>query len=91
MLYTSTRNNTETVSSAQAIAQGISSEGGLFVPESFPQYDMVTFEELLKLDYNGRAKKVISDYLTDFTEDEISLCVDSAYTKEKFGSENPAP
>ncbi len=91
MLYTSTQKNTETVSSAQAIAQGISSEGGLFVPESFPKYDGITFEMLLKLDYNGRAKKVLSDYLTDFTEEEINRCVDSAYTKEKFESENPAP
>ncbi len=91
MLYTSTQKNTEAVSSAQAIAQGISAEGGLFVPESFPKYDGITFETLLKLDYNGRAKKILSDYLTDFTEEEINLCVDKAYTSEKFGSLNPAP
>ena len=34
MLYTSTRNKAVHVSSAQAIAQGISAEGGLFVPEA---------------------------------------------------------
>lgn len=91
MQYTSTQNNTETVSSAQAIAQGISAEGGLFVPESFPKYDGITFEALLKLDYKSRAKKILSDYLTDFTEAEISDCVEKAYTADKFGSDNPAP
>ncbi len=91
MMYTSTQNNNETVSSAQAIAQGISREGGLFVPDSFPQYDGITFETLLKLDYRERAKKILSDYLTDFTVEEISDCVDKAYTAEKFGSDNPAP
>ena len=91
MLYTSTQNNNEKVSSAQAIARGISPEGGLFVPESFPEYDGVTFETLLHLDYRERAKKILSDYLTDFTADEISECVDMAYTAEKFGGNNPAP
>ncbi len=91
MLYTSTQNNKESVSSAQAIAQGISRDGGLFVPESFPKYDGVTFEALLRLDYRERAKKILSDYLTDFTAEEIADCVDKAYTAEKFGSDNPAP
>ena len=39
MNYKCTRNETEQVSAAQAIAQGISSDGGLFVPETFPKYD----------------------------------------------------
>ncbi len=91
MLYTSTQNNREFVSSAQAIAQGISRDGGLFVPETFPVYDGVTFETLLRLDYRERAKKILSDYLTDFTAEEIADCVDKAYTYEKFGSDNPAP
>lgn len=91
MLYNSTQNSELSVSSAQAIAQGISREGGLFVPDSFPLYDGVTFETLLRLDYKERAKKILSDYLTDFTADEISDCVDKAYTKEKFGGDNPAP
>lgn len=91
MLYNSTQNAGEVVSSAQAIAQGISKDGGLFVPQEFPKYDENTFKALLKEDYRGRAKKVFSDFLTDFTADEISDCVEKAYTAEKFGGENPAP
>ena len=91
MQYISTRDNSKKISSAEAIARGISSEGGLFVPESFPKYDGVTFEALLLMDYRGRAKKVIGDYLTDFTAEEISDCVEKAYTEEKFNGSNPAP
>ena len=90
MLYNSTQNAAEVVSSAQAIAQGISKDGGLFVPQEFPKYDETTFRALLKTDYKGRAKIVFSDFLTDFTEEEINDCVEKAYTSEKFGSENPA-
>ena len=91
MLYNSTQNAKEVVSAAQAIAQGISKDGGLFVPREFPKYDENTFKALLKTDYKGRAKKVFSDFLSDFTEEEISDCVEKAYTAQKFGGENPAP
>ena len=91
MNYNSTQNAAEVVSAAQAIAQGISKDGGLFVPQSFPQYDEATLRALLKEDYKGRAKKVFSDFLTDFTAEEIDECVEQAYTAAKFGGANPAP
>lgn len=91
MLYNSTQNASEVVSSAQAIAQGISKDGGLFVPQEFPKYGAAEFEALLREDYRGRAKKVFSDFLTDFTQEEIDECVEKAYTASKFGSDNPAP
>ena len=91
MLYNSTQNAKEVVPAAQAIAQGISKDGGLFVPQEFPKYDENTFKALLKTDYKGRAKKVFSDFLSDFTEEEISDCVEKAYTAQKFGGKNPAP
>ena len=36
MKYNSTRNNDVKVASAEAIAKGLSPDGGLFVPEEFP-------------------------------------------------------
>ena len=48
MEFTSTRNNALRVSAAQAIVQGLSEEGGLFVPTSFPKLDV---SEVLDLDY----------------------------------------
>lgn len=91
MLYNSTQDNNEVVSSAQAIAQGISVEGGLFVPQSFPKLTDKNIENMLSMSYQERAKEVFKLYLTDFTDEEIADCVDKAYTKEKFESENPAP
>ena len=91
MLYNSTENKNEVVSASQAIAQGISKDGGLFVPQELPEYSLDTFKDLLNSDYKGIAKKVFSDFLSDFTEDEINECVEKAYTAEKFGSDNPAP
>lgn len=91
MLYNSTENKNEVVSAAQAISQGISKDGGLFVPQELPQYTLDTIKTLLPMSYNERAKFVFADFLSDFTAEEIADCVDSAYTKEKFGSDCPAP
>ena len=60
MDYISTRNKNLKVSSAFAIANGISTEGGLFVPEEIPALKADDFEALKKLDYIGRAKAVLS-------------------------------
>ena len=57
MLYNSTQNAKEVVSAAQAIAQGISKDGGLFVPQEFPKYDENTFKALLKTDYKEEQRK----------------------------------
>ncbi|MBE7020320.1 MAG: threonine synthase [Ruminococcaceae bacterium] len=91
MLFNSTRNNTLKVSSAQAIKQGLSNEGGLFVPEFFPQVSLEEINSLVNKKYVDIAKFVLSKYLTDFTEEELELCINSAYTKEKFGSDKIAP
>lgn len=91
MKYNSTRNKNTVVTASQAIAQGISEEGGLFVPQSLPKYTLDDIKALAEKDYRGRAKKIFADFLSDFTEQEISESVDVAYTKEKFGSDDPAP
>ena len=91
MLYTSTRDKSVHVSSSQAIAQGISSDGGLFVPEEIPQIDAAFIDSLVGLDYVSRAKKVLSLYLTDFTAEEIDMCVNGAYAPGKFSSEKISP
>ncbi len=90
MAYISTRNKAERVTAAGAIAQGISVEGGLFVPESFPELSAADFNEMSKLDYIGRAKFVLSRFLDDFTADEIDYCVKGAYT-DSFDDNRPAP
>jgi len=91
MFYTSTRDKTVKVTSAQAITMGISKEGGLFVPQEFPQLSKSDIEQIAKLDYIGRAKAILSLYLTDFSQEELDKCVNGAYAKGKFSSKAVAP
>lgn len=86
MIYQSTRDDNVTMKSANAIMQGLSVEGGLFAPTTIPKITTNDITKLLPLSYNQRAKKVLSMFLTDFTEQQLDHCVDSAYTEQKFKS-----
>lgn len=91
MLYTSTRDNSIRVTASQAIAQGISEEGGLFVPCELPKFSLDKITSMTSLSYIERAKTVLREFLTDFTEEELDYCVNGAYAAEKFSSSKIAP
>lgn len=91
MFYTSTRDKSVKVTAAQAITNGISAEGGLYVPCEIPSVNREFIKNLASLDYIGRAKKILSLYLTDFTAEELDYCVNGAYKEGKFTSEAVAP
>ena len=90
MYYKSTRDSSVNVTSAQAIAQGISVDGGLFVPSEIPSISMEDIKKLGGMDYRERAKFVFSKFLTDYTQAEIAYCVDGAYNTKNFDSDNIA-
>ena len=88
MIYRSTRNNNVEVTSAEAIAQGISVDGGLFIPDEIPAITLDEIKKLSTMKYNERAAYIFAKYLTDFTDEEIRYCTDNAYTDKKFSTEN---
>ena len=90
MFYNSTRNSSVKVSSAEAITQGISAEGGLFVPESIPEITFDDIKKISEMKYADRAAFVFSKFLTDFTEAEIHYCTDNAYSTKNFESDSIA-
>lgn len=91
MEYTSTRNNKLRVSSAYAISNGISSDGGLFVPTKVVHLSDEQIKSMADMSYQERAVFILSLYLTDFTKDEIEYAVNNAYSTEKFISDKIAP
>lgn len=87
--YKSTRNSEKTVTASEAILKGLAEDGGLFVPEYIPKLD-VTMDELKSMTYQETAYAVMKQFLTDFTEEELKHCIDSAYDS-KFDTEVIAP
>ncbi len=89
MQYLSTRNDKLRVSAKEAILQGLSEDGGLFVPAEEVKPDK-SVRELYGLDYKDTACAVMRCFFTDFTEEELRHCVESAYD-EKFDDPVIAP
>ena len=88
MRYLSTKGG-DVLTAAQAIVQGISPSGGLYVPEFFPA---LPAEEILTYagNYRAIAKKVFGLYLTDFSAEEVAEIVDCAYG-DRFDTPAVAP
>lgn len=89
LVYRSTRNAEETATASMAILKGLANEGGLFVPDEIPALD-VSIEALSKMDYREVAYNVMKLMLTDFTEEELRACINSAYD-DKFDTKEIAP
>lgn len=89
LMYASTRDANERVTASQAILKGLAKDGGLYVPTEIPALD-VTMDELAKMTYQETAYEVMKKFLTDFTEEELKHCINSAYDS-KFDTEEIAP
>ena len=82
IIYQSTRSRDITATASAAILQGLAPDGGLFVPRQLPAYT-AGFEALAQQTYQETALEIMSLFLTDFTQEELKHCIDSAYD-EKF-------
>ena len=89
MLYNSTRGGEKGITSSMAILKGIADDGGLFMPDHFPKLQK-KLSELAGMTYQETAYEVMKLFLTDFTEEELKHCIDSAYDS-KFDTEEIAP
>ena len=88
LVYHSTRNSEETATASEAILKGLTSDGGLFVPDSIPKLN-VSLEDLTQMSYQEIAYAVMKEFLTDFTEEELKTCINNAYDS-KFDTEEIA-
>lgn len=79
----------EPVTASKAILKGLSEDGGLFVPTRIPSLD-IPMETLSQMTYQETAYEIMSRFFTDFTEEELKHCINSAYD-QKFDTEEIAP
>ncbi len=80
MKFRSTRGAEQGINSSEAIIKGIASDGGLFVPESFPKI----YENLIKnkdCTYEELAFEVIKNFFTDIDEDKLKGAINRAYNR----------
>ena len=91
MYYVSTRNKGVKRMAAEAIAQGLAEDGGLFTPEVFPKLSQNALDTMRDMSYQQRAVYVMKPYLEDFTASELTAYAKRAYGDRKFDVKEVAP
>ena len=62
MKYLSTRGSQKNLSYNEVLLQGLSHDGGLFVPINWPIFSLNELKEMSKLDYSDLASRIIDKF-----------------------------
>jgi len=84
--YVSTRGGASPQRFSDILLEGLAPDGGLYVPESWPQADLAAWR---RLSYPQLAAKVLAPFMDDVPA--LEAIVSRTYTKAAFGSEDIAP
>jgi len=91
MNYISTRGNTPAKTFSQALLMGLAPDGGLMLPEHYPQITPAQLTHWRTLSYAELAFEVIRLFATDIPEADLRDIINRTYTRETFGSAEITP
>lgn len=80
MKYISTRGEAEIKDFTDVVTSGLASDGGLYVPETVPQFSLEEIKSWKDLPYNELALKVISPFVDgEIPEDDLQEIINKSY------------
>ncbi len=91
MLYLSTRGHPDRKHFCEILLEGLAPDGGLYLPESYPQVDGATLTRWRSLPYADLAFEILSLYIDDIPADDLRALCRKTYTEEVFGSREIVP
>src|SRR5262245_37794435 len=91
MRYVSTRGGMPPASFRDILLEGLAPDGGLTVPEAYPQIDRATLERWRGLDYRALALEILARYADDIARADLKAIIDRTYTAQVFGSDDITP
>jgi threonine synthase len=91
MLYVSTRGHADRKHFCQILLEGLAPDGGLYLPERYPQVDSATLAKWRGLPYAELAFEILSLYIDDIPAADLQAICRKTYTREIFGSEAIVP
>lgn len=90
MRYVSTRGGIEPVTFSQAVMMGLATDGGLLLPESFPQIDATTLQRWAELPFKALAVEVMYPYVgEDISRVELEKLVEESYASFSHSEVTP--
>jgi len=91
MRYLSTRGHPDRRRFCEILLEGLAPDGGLYLPETYPQVDAATLARWRKLPYAELAFEILSLYIDDIPSDDLRALCARTYTEEVFGTADIVP
>jgi len=91
MKYISTRGHADRKRFCEILLEGLAPDGGLYLPESYPQVDDATLNQWRNLPYADLAFEVLSLYIDDIPADDLRAICRKTYTEAVFGTPEIVP
>ncbi|MDP3537285.1 MAG: threonine synthase [Azonexus sp.] len=84
MRYISTRGHAAPQTFCDILLGGLAPDGGLYLPESYPQISRAELDAWRKLSYADLAYEILSRFITDIPADELKALVSKTYTAKVY-------
>ena len=91
MKYISTRGATDRKTFGEVLLMGLAPDGGLMLPEHYPQIDRATLDKWRGLAYADLAFEIMRLFATDIPEGGLRAIINRTYTAEVFGNAEITP
>ena len=91
MLYVSTRGHADRKHFCEILLEGLAPDGGLYLPERYPQVDAATLAKWRELPYADLAFEILSLYIDDIPADDLRAICRKTYTEKVFGTKEIVP
>ena len=91
MKYISTRGATDRKTFGEVLLMGLAPDGGLMLPEHYPQIDRATLDKWRGLAYADLAFEIMRLFATDIPEGNLRAIINRTYTAEAFGNAEITP
>src|SRR5256885_2021270 len=95
MLYLSTRGHADRKRFCDILLEGLAPDGGLYLPEHYPQIDAARLGELRSIykeqGYAALAFEILSLYIDDIPAEDLRALCAKTYTQQVFGTAEITP
>jgi threonine synthase len=89
--YLSTRGHPDRKRFCEILLEGLAPDGGLYLPETYPQVDTATLAKWRALPYAELAFEILSLYIDDIAPADLKAICAKTYTADVFGSDEIVP
>jgi len=89
--YLSTRGDRTPRRFCEILLEGLAPDGGLYLPERYPQVDAAMLARWRGLSYAGLAFEILSLYIDDIPPADLKRLVHATYTEATFGTRAITP